>query len=38
MFCLINWLVKQFFIKLGWAKATHGGDNCGLAVTNRRKV
>ncbi len=33
----IIWLVKQFFIKLGWAKTTNRGDSCGLTVTFPQK-
>lgn len=38
MVCFITWLVKQLLIKLGWMKASEEGDNCGLAITNRRKA
>ena len=38
MLCMIIWLVKQLFIKLGWAKATNGEDSCGLVAANKRKA
>jgi len=28
--CTIIWLMKQLFIKLGWAKPSIGEESCGL--------
>ncbi len=36
--CLVIWLVKQLFIKLGWLKATDSTASCGLVVANRGKT
>lgn len=29
--CLITWLVKQLFIKLGWLKPSAADTGCGLS-------
>ncbi len=35
--CFISWLVKQLFIKLGWAKASSNGDSCSLSGYQQEK-
>jgi hypothetical protein len=35
---MIIWLVKQLFIKLGWAKPSSGAGNCSLTAAPERKI